>query len=459
MNEKKIWGGRFRDNIDAMMDQFNRSIDFDQRLYAQDIDGSIAHCRMLAKQRIITEEESVRIIEALGEIKRAMAHGDIPFDHHEDIHTLVEKCLVERIGPLGEKLHTGRSRNDQVALDTRLYVKEAITRLIRLIGEMRRSLVDLAEANQDVMMPGYTHLQRAQPVLLSHHLLAYYEMFKRDGERFEDSMKRVDVSPLGSAALAGSTFPLDRDMVARELGFQNITPNSMDAVSDRDFILEYLFNTSVMMMHLSRLSEELILWSSHEFDFVDLPEAFCTGSSIMPQKKNPDAPELIRGKTGRVYGNLMALLTAMKGLPLTYNKDLQEDKEALFDSMDTTEHCLLVMTNLLKTVRFKGENMKNAVLKGHLTATDLADYLVRKGITFRKAHEIVGRIVLTAIEENKELHEFSLKELKAFNRQITKDVFEWLDPESPVKKREIPGGTGPAAVKDSLKKARKELRS
>jgi len=458
MNEK-IWGGRFRDNIDAMMDRFNRSIDFDQRLYAQDIEGSMAHCRMLAKQNIMTEDEASRITEALAEIKRSMDRGEIPFDQYEDIHTLVEKCLVERIGPLGEKLHTGRSRNDQIALDTRLYVKEAINRLIDLIGEMQKTLIGLAEANIDVIMPGYTHLQRAQPVLLAHHLLAYYEMFKRDDERFQDGIKRVDTLPLGSAALAGSTFPLDREMVGRDLGLKRISKNSMDAVSDRDFILEYLFNTSVMMMHLSRLSEEIILWSSREFDFVDLPDAFCTGSSIMPQKKNPDAPELVRGKTGRVYGNLMALLTTMKGLPLTYNKDMQEDKEALFDSVDTAEHCLLVMTNLLKNISFKRENMKNAILKGHLAATDLADYLVGKGITFRKAHEIVGRIVLAAIEQNKELHELTLKELKGFSRQITRDVFEWLDPESPVKRREILGGTGPEAVKKSLIMARKELKS
>jgi argininosuccinate lyase len=308
-------------------------------------------------------------------------------------------------------------------------------------------------------MPGYTHLQRAQPVLLAHHLLAYFEMFKRDAERFQDSLKRIDTLPLGSAALAGSTFPLDREMVGRDLGLKRISNNSMDAVSDRDFILEYLFNTSVMMMHLSRLSEEIILWSSREFDFVDLPDAFCTGSSIMPQKKNPDAAELVRGKTGRVYGNLMALLTTMKGLPLAYNKDMQEDKEALFDSVDTVEHSLLVMTNLLKNISFKRENMKNAILKGHLAATDLADYLVGKGITFRKAHELVGRIVLAAIEQGKELHEFTLKELKGFNRKITRDVFEWLDPESPVKRREILGGTGPKAVKKSLMMARKELES
>jgi argininosuccinate lyase len=458
MNEK-IWGGRFRDNIDAMMDRFNRSIDFDQRLYAQDIKGSMAHCRMLAKQNIITEDEAGQITEALAEIKRSMDRGEISFDGHEDIHTLVEKCLVERIGPLGEKLHTGRSRNDQIALDTRLYVKEAVNRLNDLISDMQKTLIRLAEENIDIVMPGYTHLQRAQPVLLAHHLLAYFEMFKRDAERFQDSLKRIDTLPLGSAALAGSTFPLDREMVGRDLGLKRISNNSMDAVSDRDFILEYLFNTSVIMMHLSRLSEEIILWSSREFDFVDLPDAFCTGSSIMPQKKNPDAAELVRGKTGRVYGDLMALLTTMKGLPLTYNKDMQEDKEALFDSVDTVEHSLLVMTNLLKNISFKRENMKNAILKGHLAATDLADYLVGKGITFRKAHELVGRIVLAAIEQDKELHEFTLKELKGFNRQITRDVFEWLDPESPVKRREILGGTGPKAVKKSLTMARKELES
>ena len=398
-----------------MLERFNASLAFDRRLYAQDIEGSKAHCRMLAKQGIIPEAEASKILEALAEIRKEMEKG--VFDETcEDIHTLVEKALVDRVGPIGEKLHTGRSRNDQVALDVRLYVREAIGRVDGLIREMQRALVFLAEKNSGVIMPGYTHLQRAQPVLLPHHLLAYYEMLKRDRQRFGESLKRVNVLPLGSAALAGSTFDLDREMVARELGFDAISENSMDAVSDRDFVLEFLFASSVLMMHLSRLSEELVIWSTKEFDFVFLPDAFCTGSSIMPQKKNPDLMELVRAKTGRVYGHLTALLTTMKGLPLTYNKDMQEDKEPLFDAVDTVEQCLVVMTRLLKEISFNKERMRQAVDEGYLVATDLADYLVRKGVTFRQAHEIVGKMVLYALDHKKELRHLTLKEMKAFFR-------------------------------------------
>jgi len=326
---RKVWGGRFKEETDALVKRFNASIGFDIRLYVQEIEGSMAHCRMLAKQKIISDDEASRIIEALGEIKRDLDRGKYSADEeYEDIHCLVENALVEKVGVLGEKLHTGRSRNSQVALDVRLYVRETIRRILQLIRENQRALVTVAENNIDLIMPGYTHLQRAQPVLLAHHLLAYYEMLKRDFERFSESLKRVNILPLGSAALAGTTFELDREMVAEELGFTDISENSMDAVSNRDFVLEFLFNVSVLMMHLSRLSEELILWSSQEFGFVSISDAFCTGSSIMPQKKNPDLPELIRGKTGRAYGHLMSLLTTMKGLPLTYNKDMQEDKEA-----------------------------------------------------------------------------------------------------------------------------------
>jgi len=351
--------------MDEVLEKFNASIRFDARLYAQDLEGSMAHCRMLAKQRIISEEESSQILGALAEIKREMDRGEISLDEmHEDIHTLVEKVLVEKIGPVGEKLHTGRSRNDQVSLDVRLYVREAIHRVSELIKDLQRVLVGLAEEKIDLMVPGYTHLQRAQPVLLAHHLLAYFEMLKRDGQRFQENLKRVNVLPLGSAALAGSTFQLDREMVAKELGFEAISENSMDAVSDRDFVIEFLFASSLLMMHLSRLCEELIIWSSQEFGFITLPDAYCTGSSIMPQKKNPDLPELTRGKTGRVYGHLMALLTTMKGLPLTYNKDLQEDKEALFDTLDTVDQCLSVLSRLLKEVSFNGERMKRATEEG-----------------------------------------------------------------------------------------------
>jgi argininosuccinate lyase len=446
--------------MDEVLEKFNASIRFDARLYAQDLEGSMAHCRMLAKQRIISEEESSQILGALAEIKREMDRGEISLDEmHEDIHTLVEKVLVEKIGPVGEKLHTGRSRNDQVSLDVRLYVREAIHRVSELIKDLQRVLVGLAEENIDLMVPGYTHLQRAQPVLLAHHLLAYFEMLKRDGQRFQENLKRVNVLPLGSAALAGSTFQLDREMVAKELGFEAISENSMDAVSDRDFVIEFLFASSLLMMHLSRLCEELIIWSSQEFGFITLPDAYCTGSSIMPQKKNPDLPELTRGKTGRVYGHLMALLTTMKGLPLTYNKDLQEDKEALFDTLDTVDQCLSVLSRLLKEVSFDGERMKRATEEGYLVATDLADYLVGKGMTFRKAHETVGKIILFAIEKKKELGQLNLEEMKKFERKIEKDVYDWLDPASCIKRRNLPGGTGPEAVKRSLQKAKEELKS
>jgi len=455
---KKTWGGRFKEQTDEALERFNASIAFDRRLYAQDIEGSKAHCRMLAKQGIITKAEASKILQALAEIRKELDKG--VFDETcEDIHTLVEKALVDRVGPIGEKLHTGRSRNDQVALDVRLYVREAIGRVDGFIREMQRALIFLAEKNSGVIMPGYTHLQRAQPVLLSHHLLAYYEMLKRDRQRFGESLKRVNVLPLGSAALAGSTFDLDREMVARELGFDAISENSMDAVSDRDFVLEFLFASSVLMMHLSRLSEELVIWSTKEFDFVFLPDAFCTGSSIMPQKKNPDLMELVRAKTGRVYGHLTALLTTMKGLPLTYNKDMQEDKEPLFDAVDTVEQSLVVVTRLLREISFNKERMRETVDEGYLVATDLADYLVRKGVTFRQAHEIVGKMVLYALDHNKELRHLTLKEMKAFSGQIEKDVYGWLDPLACIDRRNLPGGTGSASVKRALLKARKEVGS
>lgn len=457
---EKTWGGRFRENLDGTADSFNSSLRFDRRLYAQDIEGTIAHCRMLAKQEIMDGDDASRIISALGEIKREMDRGELPAsDDHEDIHTLVEKALIEKVGAMGEMVHAGRSRNDQVSLDTRLYIREAVGRVLDLIRQTRKALVDLAEKNIDLIMPGYTHLQPAQPVLLAHHLLAYFEMLKRDRERFQECLARAGVLPLGSAALAGTTFPLDRRMVADELGFKEISNNSMDAVSDRDFVLEYLFDASLLMMHLSRFSEEIIIWASREFGFVILPDAFCTGSSIMPQKKNPDVLELIRGKTGRVYGNLMTLLTVMKGLPLTYNKDMQEDKEALFDTVDTVEHCLTVFCMLLGKMTFNGEAMKKASTEGYLMATDLADYLVRKGMTFRKAHETVGRIVLFAMDRGKSLQELTLKELKGFERRIAGDVFDWLDPVSAIKKRNLQGGTGSDVVRSSIMKARREVES
>jgi argininosuccinate lyase len=458
ITDNKVWGGRFKKKPDKIVDSFNASISYDRRLYSYDIAGSRAHCRMMAKQKIISEEEASQILAALSEIEKEMDRGEFSFyEAYEDIHSAVEKALIEKIGILGEKLHTGRSRNDQVSLDLRLYVREAIETVNLLIREMQRVLTDLAEKNIDLVLPGYTHLQRAQPVLLAHHLLAYVEMLKRDRQRLQGNLVRVNVLPLGSAALAGATFKLDRDMVAKELGFGTISDNSMDAVSDRDFVLDFLFAASTLMMHLSRLSEEIVIWSTQEFNFIRLPDELCTGSSIMPQKKNPDLPELIRGKTGRVYGHLMALLTTMKGLPLTYNKDMQEDKESLFDAVDTVEQCLMVMTRLLKKLSFNKEVMKKAIDKGYLVATDLADYLVGRGLTFRKAHQIVGEMVLYGIGQKKEFNQFSLDEMNRFSKEIENNVYAWLDPAQCVERRNLPGGTASERVKKSIKKAKREI--
>ena len=454
---QKVWGGRFREEVDGLVDKFNSSIHFDRRLYAEDIDGSVAHCRMMAARGIIDDEESSRIIEALGAIKRELGRGKVSFQDYEDIHSLVENALVEKVGALGEKLHTGRSRNDQVALDMRLHVRSRTGRVLELLDETRKALVRLAERNIDVVMPGYTHLQRAQPVLAAHHLMAYYQMMSRDVERFTQCLARANVMPLGSAALAGSTFDLDRAMVARELGFDAVSANSMDAVSDRDFVLDFLYASSVLSMHLSRLSEELVLWSTMEFGFISISDAFCTGSSIMPQKKNPDVPELVRGKAGRVFGHLIGLLTTMKGLPLTYNKDMQEDKEALFDTADTVEICLEVVARLLPEITFNRERLMSAAGEGYLVATDLADYLVRKGLTFRDAHEVSGRMVLYAMERSVELHRLTIQEMKRFSRQIDEDVYGWLDPESCIRRRTINGGTGFETVAESLRLAKEEL--
>ena len=455
---EKVWGGRFDKGPDEILNLFNASLPFDKRLYAQDIDGSMAHCRMLAKQGIISADEAAQILETLKEIRAEMDRGEFLFDEaFEDIHSLVEKTLVKRAGPVGEKLHTARSRNDQVSLDLRMYMKEAIRRLESLIHDMQGVIVRRAEEEIEVIMPGYTHLQRAQPVLLAHHLMAYYEMLKRDRERFLENYRRVNVLPLGSAALAGSTFDLDREMVARELGFEKISENSMDAVSDRDFVAEFLFASSLLIMHLSRLSEEIVIWSSQEFGFATLPDELCTGSSIMPQKKNPDIPELVRGKTGRIFGHLVGLLTTMKGLPLTYNKDLQEDKEAFFDTMDTMEQCLAVMTRLLESMTFNKESMREGVEQGYLAATDLADYLARKGLPFRQAHEKVGKMVLYAMQGKKELRELTLEEMKKFSELIENDVYQWLDPLHCVRRRELPGGTGPGAVRRQIELAKREM--
>jgi argininosuccinate lyase len=456
--KRKLWGGRFRQPTDDLVHRINSSLDFDSRLYTYDIQGSKAHCRMLAKQDILSREEASQILEALDTITEEIQTGVLSLDgDYEDIHSLVEQALIDKVGMVGEKLHIGRSRNDQVALDVRMYIRDASRHTIELIRALQAALVILAEKHVDLIMPGYTHLQRAQPVLVAHYLLAHYEMLQRDRERFQDGLKRTNVLPLGSAALAGTTFDLDREMVAVELGFDAVSQNSMDAVSDRDFVLEFLFDASVLMMHLSRLSEELILWSSQEFGFIAISDAFCTGSSIMPQKKNPDLPELVRAKTGRVYGNLFSLLTVLKGLPLTYNKDLQEDKEVLFDTVDTLEICLPVMSRLLGAVSFDGDRLRKAAHSGFLVATDLADYLVRKGTTFRQAHEAVGKIVLLALEQGKELHQLALEEIKALAGDAEEDVFDWLEPDRSVRRRELPGGKGPETVKQRIAQAREDL--
>lgn len=454
----KLWGGRFRQDPDEALEAFNSSIGFDIRLYREEIAGSMAHCRGLEKAGILSQEEASQVIEALKQIELDIEQGRYQdLDQYEDIHHLVERALVEKIGEVGEKLHTARSRNDQVALDVRLYVRAQTKEVLSLIKGVQKELVRQAEANLDLILPGYTHLQRAQPVLLAHHLLGYYEMFRRDGARFEDGLKRVNVLPLGSGALAGTTFELDRRLVARELGFSEVSRNSMDAVSDRDFVLEFLFCSAMTMMHLSRLSEEIVLWATQEFGFVTIPDALATGSSIMPQKKNPDIPELVRGKTGRVYGNLMAFLSTMKALPLAYNKDMQEDKEPLFDTVETLKGCLQVMARLLAALQFNREKMREAVSHGFLVATDLAEYLVRKGLPFRKAHEVVGRIVLYAIEKGQELEELTLEEMQAFSKHIEEDVFEWLSPLKCIERRSLEGGTGREPVRMQIRLAKKEL--
>ncbi len=453
----KVWGGRFTKKLDPLADRFNASIHFDKRLYPYDIKGSIAHCKALEKAGVLTHKEADKIIAGLLEIKKELDEGKISFEGYEDIHSLVEAVLVQKIGDVGRKLHTARSRNDQVALDMRLFVKDAIKDLISKLIHLQKELISVAEENIDIIIAGYTHLQRAQPVLLSHHLLAYYEMFKRDKERFKETFRRTDVMPLGSAALAGTSFNIDRQILAKELGFSQISKNSIDAVSDRDFVIDFLCACSICMLHLSRLSEELIIWSSQEFSFIEISDEYATGSSIMPQKKNPDIAELIRAKTGRIYGSLMCMLTVMKALPLTYNKDMQEDKEALFDAYDTLKDCLTLMARLIKNISFNREKISLSLKGGYITATDLAEYLVRKGIPFRIAHETVGKLILYCIEKKKELMELSLDELKRFSEQIDEDVYEWLDPKKSVEKKETYGSTKPEYVKMMIEDAKKEL--
>ena len=448
---EKPWGGRFQQAADRLLEEFSASVHYDSRLYRQDIAGSKVHARMLARQGIISDEDAQAIVKGLAEIEEEIASGNFTWRPElEDVHMNIEQALVERIGEAGKRLHTARSRNDQVATDIRLYVREEIDRLDGLLVRLEEALLNQARAHQDLIIPGYTHLQRAQPVLWPHHMLAYFEMFKRDKERLRDCRKRVNICPLGSAALAGTGFPIDREYVAAELDFQGITANSLDAVSDRDFIVEFLATSSIIMAHLSRLSEELILWSTAEFSFIDLPEGFCTGSSIMPQKKNPDVPELVRGKTGRVFGHLMSLLTIIKGLPLAYNRDLQEDKEALFDAVDTVCASVEIMAVLVAGLVPRREHISKTVNQGFLTATDLADYLVKQGVPFREAHSIVGKAVCRCISEHKELTDLSLEELKAFSPLIQKDIFEVLSIKGSVESRQCPGGTAPERVAEVL---------
>jgi argininosuccinate lyase len=448
---------RFSKELDKLAKDYTVSVPFDRRLYRHDIAGSIAHARMLWKQGIIPEKDAELIIMGLTSIREEIERGQFKFKEElEDIHMNIEARLIEKIGDAGAMLHTARSRNDQVALDMRLFTKEAINETIAGLKAFQRVLLDLAEANMGVSIPGYTHLQRAQPVLLAHHLLAYFEMYQRDIERLQQCLERTDVMPLGSGALAGVPYLIDRHSVAKELGFSKLSENSIDAVSDRDFVIEYQAAASITMMHLSRLAEEIVLWSTAEFDFIEIDDAFATGSSIMPQKKNPDVAELARGKAGRVYGHLMAILTMMKGLPLSYNRDLQEDKEGLFDTVDTLLSTLEVFAAMIGSLRVKGERTRQAAEENYTLATDLADYLVKKGIPFRQAHTIVGKLVRYAIENKKTLSELDIKEYKAFSPKFEEDV-KSITVESSLASRDVPGGTAPEQVRMALAAARKKL--
>jgi len=458
-DQDKPWGGRFSEPTDAFVERFTASVSFDQRLYLADIRGSIAHATMLAKTGILTKDESNKIIQGLEDIREIIEAGNFSWSVSlEDVHMNIEAALTKKIGSVGKKLHTGRSRNDQVATDIRLYLREELDIVTEAIRQVQKGIVSLAENETDTIMPGFTHLQTAQPVSFAHHLMAWYEMLQRDHERMLDCRKRVNISPLGSAALAGTSFPIDRNLTAKLLGFDKPADNSLDAVSDRDFAIEFSAAASILMMHLSRMSEELVIWTSSHFDFIILPDRFCTGSSIMPQKKNPDVPELVRGKTGRVYGHLFALLTLMKSQPLAYNKDNQEDKEPLFDTLDTIKDCLKAFADMIPAIRAKEEKMWDAALKGYSTATDLADYLVRKGMAFRDAHEVVGKAVAFGLEEGKDLSEMSLEELQNFSRDIENDVFTVLTLEGSLNARDHIGGTAPAQVRKAIKNAKKSLK-
>ncbi|MFZ3171795.1 MAG: argininosuccinate lyase [Carboxydocellales bacterium] len=451
----KLWGGRFAKATDKVVEDFHSSISFDQRLYKQDIQGSIAHAAMLGRVGVITSEEAATIVKGLEDILSEIEAGKVEFEvGAEDIHMNVEKLLTQSIGEVGKKLHTARSRNDQVALDIRLYLKGEIQEIALLLKKLQQTLLEQAEQHLNTVMPGYTHLQRAQPITLAHHWLAYFQMLQRDLERLNGCFQHTNVLPLGSGALAGTTFPLDREFVAEQLGFDAITENSLDGVSDRDFAIEFTAAAALIMMHLSRFSEELILWSSAEFAFVEMDDAYSTGSSIMPQKKNPDVAELVRGKTGRVYGDLMALLTVMKSLPLAYNKDMQEDKEALFDAIDTVKGCLLVFTPMIATLKIKPEAMRQATKSGFANATDMADYLAKKAVPFRTAHEIVGKAVLYCTTQGKTLDDLSIEEYQNFSPVFQQDIYQAISIDECVRARKVRGGPAPEAVLYAIAKAK-----
>ena len=454
----KLWGGRFTKETNKLVDEFTSSISFDQKLANEDIEGSLAHVQMLGECNIIPLEDAEKIKEGLLSIKGMVENGKVEFKvEHEDIHMNIEKMLIDKIGPVGGKLHTARSRNDQVATDMHLYLKNKTNEIIGLIENVQQSILFQAKENIDTLIPGYTHLQRAQPVLFAHHLMAYFWMFERDKERLQDSLKRVNWLPLGAGALAGTTFPIAREKVAKQLGFEMIYPNSMDAVSDRDFILEFLSIGAIIMTHISRLSEEMVIWSSQEFQFIELDDSFCTGSSIMPQKKNPDVPELLRAKTGRTYGNLIGLLTVLKGLPLAYNKDMQEDKEGMFDTVETLEGSLQLLAPIIETMTVNKEVMRKALDQDFSNATDIADYLAAKGLPFRDAHEVIGKIVLYAIQHKKYLLDLSLEEYKQFSDLFENDIFVILSPEQVVSARNSYGGTSPIQVKEQIKLAEEQM--
>ena len=455
----KLWGGRFENQTEKAAFDFQSSIHVDRRLYREDILGSIAHAKTLNRCGVLTEDETLKVEKALNQILQDIEDGKVQIGmEHEDIHTFVESTLTERIGDLGKKIHTGRSRNDQVATDFRLYLGTEVDNMIKLLKELENNLLALAEDNLDTILSGYTHMQKAQPLTLGHYLMAYFEMFRRDIERLIDARKRIMVMPLGSGALAGTTFDLDREYTCRLLGFNDITYNSLDGVSDRDFAIELVSDLSLIMMHLSRFCEELILWSTSEFSYAEMDDGFSTGSSIMPQKKNPDMAELIRGKTGRVYGSNMTLLTMMKSLPLAYNKDMQEDKEAVFDAIDTVKACLEVFNGMIRTTRFNKERMYNASEDGYTNATDLADYLVRKGVPFRETHEISGQIVQFGIKEKKKLSELTLVELRRFSSLIEEDIYREIAVETCVSKRSLIGGPAREAVIRSIQRGRDFLK-